>query len=86
MRATLGDDGPCIAETVTPDGEYRYQLLAGGTTVLVQKASPGGWKTTYVIRHGICPCLGSQNRGTCKHVDIAQRLTRWARENLYAVS
>lgn len=71
-----------LAESTTEDGRYRYRLFEGNV-VGVQKAdgsSADGWKTEYVYRDGVCPCVGHQYRGDCKHKPICEALIRWWRD------
>lgn len=83
-----GDGKQLAVSEPTADG-YRF-VLFDAEVVAVQKASvaPGfgmesaEWKTAYVIRGNVCPCQGHQYRGTCKHIEPAQRLIEWGRQNL----
>ena len=68
-----------LAESITPDGKYRFRYYEGDV-VGIQKpssSSADGWATEYVYRDGVCPCTGHQYRGDCKHKPIAQALIRW---------
>jgi hypothetical protein len=70
------DSNEPLAETVTPDGKYRYRYFEGDV-VGIQKYGGEGWSTAYVFRDGVCPCIGHQYRGNCQHKPIAQALIRW---------
>lgn len=73
---THNDKSEPLAESITPDGKYRYRYFEGDV-VGIQKYEGDGWRTEYVFRDGVCPCTGHQYRGDCKHKPVAQALIRW---------
>lgn len=71
---------PVVLQTTSPDGLYRYRLLAT-EAVLVDKRTPeGGWEQTYLVSFGSCDCPGFGYRSDCKHATVARGLHQWQRE------
>jgi hypothetical protein len=57
-----------LIRTQLVDDELAIDL--GAFVLVASKTEPGGW---YEVRPGHCTCAGFEHRGTCRHLQVADK-------------